>query len=406
MKQTILFVDQTSSWGGAQHVLEIVLGALEPEFIPIVALPEGGPFSNELRRKGFETLNLPLGTYRSGRKTFFDMVTFAPRSVHCGAQLAQIIRRRNVRLVYINGPRCLPAGILAAQWTGVPSLFHVHLTMTLATEIFVMRLAASHATEIVACCEAAAAPLLESCPDLKRKLQVVYNPVRALVSKTALSAQRDGRAAVLINSPYPIIGLIGRICPQKRQHILLRAAARLKNRGRDVQLVFLGSPRENSAEDAAYARFLKAAAHQLGLEEQIEWAGYQSDPNSYYATFDVLVIPSTASEGLPLAVLEALQWSIPVVGSPVGGIPEIIRPDVNGFLVPPLDDQALAEALDQILGDPALRSRLKLGARATIDSRFSLETFTNSIRNLVSQLCETGGSAANQQQTRQLEVRV
>lgn len=406
MKQTILFVDQTSSWGGAQHVLEIVLGGLEPEFTPIVALPEDGPFSNELRHRGIETFNLPLGTYRSGRKTFADLMTFAPRSVHCGAQLAQIIRRRNVRLVYINGPRCLPAGILAARWTGVPSLFHVHLTMTRATEILVMRLAAPRATEIVACCEAAAAPLLENCPNLKSKLQVVYNPVRALVSKTALSAQHGARAGALMNSPHPIIGLIGRICPQKRQHILLRAAAHLKNRGRDVQIVFLGSPRENSVEDASYARFLKSSAHRLGLEEQIKWAGYQSDPNSYYATFDVLVIPSTGSEGLPLAVLEALQWSIPVVGSPVGGIPEIIRPGVNGFLVPPMDDEALAEALEQILSDPGLRLRLQGGARATIDSRFSLETFTNSIRNIVSRLCESGGTVANRQQARQLEMRV
>ncbi len=405
MKQTILFLDQTSSWGGAQHVLEIVLGALEPEFTPIVALPEDGPFSNELRHRGIETLQLPLGTYRSGGKTLADMMTFAPRSAHCGAQLTQIIRRRNVRLVYINGPRCLPAGILAARWTGAPSLFHVHLTMTRAAEIFVMRFAAPRATEIVACCKAAAAPLLENCPNLKGKLEVVYNPVRALVSTNALSSRHHGRAAALMNSPHPVIGLIGRICQQKRQHILLQAAACLKNRGREVQIVFLGNPRENSAEDAAYARFLKSAAHRLGLEEQIKWAGYQSDPNSYYAIFDVLVTPSTASEGLPLVVLEALQWGIPVIATPVGGIPEVIRHGENGFLVPPMDDEALAEALEQILSDPDLRSRLQAGARATIDSRFSLETFTDSIRNIVSRLCQSGGTVANRQQRRQLEVR-
>jgi glycosyltransferase involved in cell wall biosynthesis len=237
-------------------------------------------------------------------------------------------------------------------------------------------------------------------------MEVAYNPVRPLISSRASSPRRDAPPAALINPSRPIVGLVGRICPQKGQEVLLRAAAHLKNRGRDVQIVFLGSPRENSVEDASYARFLKSSAQRLGLEEQIKWAGYQSDPNSYYATFDVLVIPSTGSEGLPLAVLEALQWSLPVVGSPVGGIPEIIRPGVNGFLVPPMDDEALAEALEQILSNPGLRLRLQAGARATIDSRFSLETFTNSIRNIVSRLCESGGTVANRQQARQLEMRV
>lgn len=406
MKQTIVFVDQTGSWGGAQHVLEMVLSALEPEFIPIVALPEDGTFATELRRKHVETVNLPLGTYRSGKKTLADMAAFALRNVVCAAQLAQVIRRRNVRLVYINGPRCLPAGILAARWTGVPSLFHVHLTMTRASEIFVIRVATPHATEIVACCEAAAAPLLQICPALQRKLHVVYNPVRLLVSRAMSSAQPGATVAAVKNSPRPVIGLVGRICPQKRQDILLQAAARLKNRGVDIQIIFLGRPRENCSEDIAYSGFLKSSAHQLGLEEQVHWAGYQSDPTPYYAMLDVLVIPSTASEGLPLAALEALQSGIPVIASPIGGIPELINHGVNGLIVPPLNDQALAEAVGRILTDPALRSRLQLGARATIDSRFSVATFAHAMRDIVLPLCESNRPSANREHPDHLAARV
>jgi glycosyltransferase involved in cell wall biosynthesis len=404
MKRPILFLDQTSSWGGAQHVLKVVLGALDPEFIPIVALPEEGSFANELRRRGIETLILPLGTYRSGRKTVAEIITFAPRSLYCAVRLAQTIRRRNVRLVYINGPRCLLAGVWAARLTGIPSLFHIHLTMTRATEIFVMRLAAPRATKIVACCQAAAAPLLERFPPLAHTMEVVYNPVRPLISSGASSPRRDAPPAALINSSRPIVGLVGRICPQKGQEVLLRAAAHLKARGRNIHLVFLGAPRENSAQDTDYARFLKSRALQLGLGEQIEWVGYQSNPNPYYAVFDVLVVPFTASEGLPLSALEALQWGIPVVGSRLGGIPEVVRHGVNGLLVPPQDYDELAESLEAIFSDPDLRLRLELGARATIDSRFSIETFNKSILRIVSGLCKTGETAAERRQAAKIEV--
>jgi glycosyltransferase involved in cell wall biosynthesis len=237
-------------------------------------------------------------------------------------------------------------------------------------------------------------------------LHVVYNPVRPLVSRSVSGAERSASATVLKSSPRPVIGLVGRISPQKRQHILLQAAARLKNRGIDAQIILLGVPREDSMEDAAYARSLRSSAQLLGLEADVEWTGYQTDPNPYYAMIDVLVMPSTASEGLPLAALEALQWGIPVVASPIGGIPEVISHGVNGLIVPPLDDQALAEALEQILTDPALRSRLQLGARATIGSRFSVATFAASIREIVLRLCETHPSEAKPERADQVAARV
>src|ERR1700722_14017816 len=76
MKQPLLFLDQTGSWGGAQRVLEGVLGALEREFLPLVALLEGGSFAGELRTRGIDTLTFRVGLYLSGRKSFADTMAF------------------------------------------------------------------------------------------------------------------------------------------------------------------------------------------------------------------------------------------------------------------------------------------------------------------------------------------
>lgn len=125
----------------------------------------------------------------------------------------------------------------------------------------------------------------------------------------------------------------------------------------------------------------------VALEGRVRWAGYQNDPDPYYELFDVLVIPSTVREGLPLVALAALGWGVPVVGSRLGGIPEVVQEGMNGCLVPPGDERALAEGLERILGDSQLRARLQLGARASVDDRFSVETFCAAMRQTVSELC-------------------
>lgn len=383
--QRILFLEQQTTRAGGQRVLDEVLRALEPEFAPLVAFPGDGPYVDELRRRSIETLTYPLGRYRSGAKSLADMLAFPLRSAYCACQLARIIRQRDVRLVYINGPRTLVTGVLAARLTGRPSLFHLHMTMTRRTDLFVATRAAQRATRIIACSQTAAAALIEQARHLEPKTQVIYSPVRQPVHPSPEGAaveaarRRSGGAAVL--------GLVGRITPGKGHHVLLEAAARLAARGRDVELVIVGAPDPNCAEDEAYLARLRSLARARGLESQVRWTGYQTDPDPYYRTFDVLVMPSVVREGLGLVALEAMQWGVPVVGSRLGGILEIVKDGVNGLLFASGDSTALAETLDRLLRDSGWRARLAAGARVSVDERFSIETFRDRIREVLFGLC-------------------
>src|SRR5215471_1951820 len=174
MKEAILVLEQQSTRAGGQRVLDEVLRALAPEFRAIVAFPEDGPYADELRQRNIETLLYPLGRYRSGRKSLADMAVFPARSLHCGLRLAQVIRASDAKLVYINGARALVAGIMAARLTGRPSLFHSHLTLTRATDIFLASRAARHTTKIVACSQTTAAALVRDDRELAAKTQVIY----------------------------------------------------------------------------------------------------------------------------------------------------------------------------------------------------------------------------------------
>jgi glycosyltransferase involved in cell wall biosynthesis len=177
--------------------------------------------------------------------------------------------------------------------------------------------------------------------------------------------------------------VVGRVTWQKGQHVLLHAAAELARFGQHIEIVFVGAPAENSAEDSAYAQELRKLAERLGLAERVHWTGYVEDPNPLYALMDVLLIPSVVSEGLPLVALEALQWGVPVIGSQVGGVPEVVHENVNGFLMPPGDFRALAQHLLRLLDSADLRARLRAGARDSVDDRFSPGAFRGAIRRAV-----------------------
>lgn len=387
MKKPILILEQQSWRGGAQRVLEMVLDALQNEFQPVVAFPQPGPFCEKLRSRGVDTLIYPLGTYRSGRKSLIDMASFGARSLYCGLQLASTIAERDIQLVYMNGPRCLPAGTLAARLTARPSLFHLHNTLSRRPDVILASRVARHVSKIVTCSQATAGCLLASCPELASKTHVLYNPVDELSD------------APLGPSPGPahhappgevVVGMVGRLTEAKGHQILLRAIAGLRFRiKKDFQVVFVGAPAPDCPEDYSYARYLESCASGLGLAGKILWTGYQSNPSSHYATMHVLVHPSSSNEGMPLVVLEAMQQAIPVIASRIGGIPEVVRDGVNGLLIPPGDESALSEALERLVSDPALRLRLGGAAHESIDDRFSPKIFRRSIREFVAELCSS-----------------
>jgi len=112
---------------------------------------------------------------------------------------------------------------------------------------------------------------------------------------------------------------------------------------------------------------------QVPWGKQITLLGHRADVPNVLASLDVLVLPSYAHEGIPQIILQAQAMARAVVGTTIGGIPEVVEDGVTGFLVPPKDPKALAEKISALLADPALRSRLGHAARAGIEKQHSLD---------------------------------
>jgi glycosyltransferase involved in cell wall biosynthesis len=136
---------------------------------------------------------------------------------------------------------------------------------------------------------------------------------------------------------------VGRLAPQKGQLVLLEALALLRRRGVVARLVLVG--------DGELRGVLESRVRELSITDRVEFAGWCSDRGvrEHLREARCLVLPSLA-EGLPMVLMEAFALARPVVATWIAGIPELVRPGENGWLVPAGSHEALAEALEEVLG--------------------------------------------------------
>jgi len=120
----------------------------------------------------------------------------------------------------------------------------------------------------------------------------------------------------------------------------------------------------------------KAEVERLGLSARVTLPGWLAEAEAHrrLSRAAVVVLPSEA-EGLPMAVIEAFAWGVPVIATPVGSIPDILEDGVQGLVMPVGDAPALARALERLLADPALRQRLGANALGCFRSRLDFAPF-------------------------------
>jgi glycosyltransferase involved in cell wall biosynthesis len=151
----------------------------------------------------------------------------------------------------------------------------------------------------------------------------------------------------------PRILFAGNLVRSKGVDVLLEAVAELKRRGVPFQLKVLG-------QGPAQAE-LEAQARALGISAQITWSRFvpQSEMPAEYGASTVTVLPTRGTaEGLGLTLVEALMAGSAVVGTPAGGIPEVIQHEQTGLIARDGDPQDLANQIQRLLAEPSLRERL------------------------------------------------
>ncbi len=175
------------------------------------------------------------------------------------------------------------------------------------------------------------------------KLHVIENGVDLVAFHPDPRARQDIRAELGIPPEAWVVGTVGRLAAEKDPALLLRAAAPLLSD--DLHLVFTG--------DGPELRSLRGQAMRLASGAFVHILGARRDVHRVLAAFDAFAL-SSRTEGLPLALLEAMAAGLPIVAPAVGGIPDVVEDGVSALLFPPGDEAALRQAVQRLYEDRPL----------------------------------------------------
>jgi len=185
------------------------------------------------------------------------------------------------------------------------------------------------------------------------------------------------RSALGIPASARVVGFLGRLSPEKGPEVFLRAALLAGARLPEAHFVLVG--------DGPLAPALKETIARLKLQDRVHLAGLRRDVAAVLNDMDVLV-SSSHSEAMPLAVMEAMASGLPVVATRVGGVPDMIAQGESGWLVAPGDFDEIAARLVQILAAPGELERMGRAARERAVDRMSIADTVDRMAQLLTRL--------------------
>lgn len=334
--------------GGAEKVVcSLIQGLRATDTCSIVMTMAGGPLERELQQLGVETIIRPFSW---------------PTSIQWIRCVSQEIQQRQIDLLHTHLFTTDMLGRIAARRAGVPVITTLHAPSpwkrSRRLKPYVQRwadlISARHA------CDA----LVAISPEVRDfqiryggmpagKMHVIGNPVHTeQFSANPLARERirshygiEPAATVLIN--------VASLRPIKGQEYLLHAFAHLAKERDDLKLLLLG--------DGPCRQALMALSTALGIARQVIFCGVCPDVAGHLSAADIFVM-SSLSEGISMAILEAMASARPIVATSVGGNVDLIQNQENGLLVPSRNPEAMAEAIRRLMQTPV--EAHNMGARA------------------------------------------
>ena len=364
MSASLLFLDQYNQLGGAQRcLLDLLPGFLEAGYETHLAVPGDGPLADGARRCGAVVHRIPCGAYTCGQKTLVDAARFGIELPRQASRMASLVSKHRIDLIYVNGPRLLPAASFAAR--GRPLVFHAH---SIVAQPGAARLDAL-------------GPATHPC-QRDRGVPLCFGAFgsgsgwRTFAGHLQRSCSQSG-----VNAPGARMGMCGVLASlgesrrKKASWNLCRRHACCHAQQR-CEFVVCGDALFSSTQ---YSRRVREEAEGL----PIEFTGWRDDIGDVLSTLDLVVVPSAALEATTRVIPEAFSAGVPVLAFRSGGIPEIVEDGVTGLLTAPTV-RDLAAKLSELFSDGGtLLDRLSARARASFAERFSLDRYRSEVLDAV-----------------------
>lgn len=371
--RTILYLHSSSGRYGADRQLHAMATGLDPaRYRALVVLPDRGELAGDLEAAGIEVLVRPLAVLRRSLMSPAGVSRVAVAWAADAGGLGRLARLRGVAVVHTNTSVTL-GGSAAARVARVPHVWHVREIYTGFDRWWPAYRRLLTTADALPCVSRAT-----------RDQFAGVGPATVLHDGLALVPTRAdravSRAALGLPPEAVVLAVLGRISAWKGQDVAIRALGEAALRGHDdVILMLAGEPWRG--EDRLL-RELHELAASLGLRDRVRHVGFQDDVDAVYGAADIVLVPSKQPDPFPNAALEAAAAGCCVVASGHGGLPEMLRHDETGVLVPPDDPAALSTAVAALADDPGRREALGAAAAADIAERFSTAQMLERVQSL------------------------
>jgi glycosyltransferase involved in cell wall biosynthesis len=281
--------------------------------------------------------------------------------------LRSVIRQRGIDAVVTNSTVSL-SPVLAARMAGVPALVHARDTLWPPAGPVLRATLGALATTVIPISDSAALPFRRARANVVKITDGIPLPRRREEARPA-----GWRLAV-----------VGAIDRNKSQGVAVEALALLRRDGHPATLDLVGPE-----SDARYAWEVRELADRLQVAEHVRWRGELPGADATLAEADV-ALSTSFGEVAPLVLLEAMARELPVVGTRVGGVPELVHDGRTGLLVEPGDPAALAAALSRLASDPEATRRMVARAREEVERRYDVERSHEALRLEIERAIEAG----------------
>jgi glycosyltransferase involved in cell wall biosynthesis len=371
-RRRVVYLSHAFMVGGAEEMVLNLVRRLPGRYEPaVVCIHHAGPIGEEIARTGvrFEVLGLNPGIARplDVLKLRDFLHRFQPTIVHTFLLTGSLYGR------------------FAAMMAGVPIVIGTEVNIYAnkrRSHARVEKWLMKGTDAVIASAASVKDFYIKQVAADAAKVEVIYNAVDWSQLETTMT--RDAfRDAMGVPRHVMLAGIIARLTEQKAHRVLFEAMSRHPGL-QQLHVLVIG--------DGELRDELRQRVETLGLGQRVHFAGARRDLGNVLASVDVFTMPSLW-EGLPLSLVLAMGAGLPVVATAVAGIPEVVRDNVSGLLVPPGRATELGDALARVVADADLRRSLGEQARTFVRPRFGVEQYVSSITDLYDRLVAAKGLA-------------
>lgn len=344
------------------HVPILSRALLDRNFRVGAVCRRNSPLERKLSDEKIPLLAVPGGDY------------FAPGAI---LSIRNLVKENGFDLVHSHYSRDFWK-VVPAIWRlpGVRLVHTRHINSGLKKSDFLHRRLFYRVESWIATSQDGMANLVETHPVDPNRIRVVPYGIDLSMEKAEAAATENLKREIAIPPDALVVGMLGRLTPNKGHMVLLEAIPRIVEKvGDGIVFLIVGGP---SVGEDRYGDALKKKVREMNIGERVIFTGQKEEISDFLSLMDIYVMPSH-KESFGLSLLEAMAHRLPVVVTAAGGPLEVVEEGVSGLFVPPRDPDRLADAIVRLVADPDLRRHLGDGARRRVEENFSEEKMVDGI---------------------------